>query len=114
MCITGADAPAFDPFSFGELQDSVLDLVIIGLGGIGLISIFIIFYILYLPFGINTREKEKGLVDRFKSTPARTRARCMSVITSFCQAPFNSGSLSAEQTCGPCPPSIGETPNQQG
>jgi hypothetical protein len=100
-------------FLLGALQSSVLGLVVAGVGGIALITGFTGFCPLYIPFGINTLEKEKELIDRFKSMASERMDRCMSMMAGFPQVPADSGSPGAEQTCGPCPPWIGETPNQQ-
>jgi hypothetical protein len=101
-------------FLLGALQSSVLGLVVAGLGGIGLITGFTGFCPLYIPFGINTLEKEKEIIDRFKSMSSERMDRCMSMMAGFRQVPANSGSPGAEQMCGPCPPPIRETPNQKG
>lgn len=100
-------------FLLGGLRGSVLGLVVTGLGAIGLLTGFTGFCPLYIPFGINTLEKEKELIDRFKSAAAGQMDRCMSMMAGFRQAPAGSGSQSAGQTCGSCQPSIGENPNQQ-
>lgn len=101
-------------FLLGGLQGSVLGLVIAVLGGIELITGFTGFYLMYIPFGINTFEKEKELIEKVKSAPDRMMDRRMSMMAGFRQAPAGNGFLSAEGTCGQCPPSIGEAPNQQG
>lgn len=98
----------------GGLQGSILGLVATGLGVLGLFTGFTGFCILYIPLGINTLEKEKELIDRIKSTPARMMDRCMSMMAGFRQTPFDSGAPSAEQMCGPFPPSTEGSPNQQG
>ena len=85
-------------FWLGGLQGNVLGLVIAGFGLLPLITGLTGFCPLYVPFGINTLEKEKELI-----------ARCMSMM-----AGSRPGSPSARQMCGPCPPSIGETPDQPG
>ena len=90
-------------FWLGGLQGSVPGLLIAGLGVMGLITGFTGVCPLYIPFGISTLEKEKELM-----------ARCMSMMAGFSQGSAGSGHPSAEQTCGPCPPAIGKTPNQQG
>lgn len=101
-------------FLLGALQSSVLGLVVAGLGGIALITGFTGFCLLYIPFGINTLEKEKELIDRFKSMASERMDRCMSMMAGFRQVPAASGPPGAEQMCGPCPTSIGKTREQQG
>jgi hypothetical protein len=101
-------------FLLGGLQGSVLGLVVAGLGAIGLFTGFTGFCLLYILLGINTLQKEKELIDRFTSAAAGQMDRCMSRMAGFRQVPAGSGSLSAGRTCGPCSPSIGETPDQQG
>jgi hypothetical protein len=96
----------------GVLQGNVAGLVIAGLGAIGLITGVTGVCPLYILFGINTLEKEKELFDRFRAMAAGWMDRCMSMMAGFRQTPSDSGSLSASRTCGPCPPSIEEAPNQ--
>lgn len=98
----------------GVLQGNVPGLVFVGLGGIGLITGITGFCPLYILFGINTREKEKELINKFRAMAAGWMDRCMSMMAGFRQVPTDSASPSAEQMCGQCPPSIGRTPNQQG
>jgi hypothetical protein len=86
----------------GGLQGSVLGLVIAGLGGLGLITGSTGVCPLYIPFGINTLEKEKELI-----------ARCMSMMAGIRQESAGSVHPSAKQTCGPCPPSFRNTHDQQ-
>jgi hypothetical protein len=101
-------------FLLGGLQGSVSGLVTSVLGGIGLLTGFTGFCLLYVPLGINTLEKERELIDRFKSTATGMMDRCMSMMAGFRQVPADSGVPSGEQMCGPCSPSIGENPDQQG
>ncbi|HZD58212.1 MAG TPA: DUF2892 domain-containing protein [Anaerolineales bacterium] len=93
-------------------QGKVPGLVIAGLGGIGLVTGITGFCPLYVPFGINTLEKEKELIDRFKSRAAEHMDRrmsmapghmdsCMSMMVSFRQGFAASGG----------PPSVMETHN---
>ena len=88
---------------FGVLHATVLGLVIAGLGLLGLVTGISGVCPLYIPFGINTLEKEKELI-----------ARCTSMMASFRQGPAGSEHSSAEYMCGSCSPPIGETRNQQG
>ena len=90
----------------GGLLGNVLGLVIAGLGSIGLVTGLTGFCLLYVPFGINTIEKEKELV-------SRSMARCMSMMTSFRQGTVSSGNPSAMQMCGPCSPMVDDTRNEQ-
>lgn len=100
-------------FLLGGLQGSVLGLVFAVLGGIGLITGLTGFCLLYVPFGINTLEKEKELVDRFTSKATGMIEKCMSMMADFRQVPVD-GPPSAGQMCGPCPPSVRGNPDQQG
>ncbi|HSF81514.1 MAG TPA: DUF2892 domain-containing protein [Anaerolineales bacterium] len=93
-------------FLFGGLQGNVLGLVIAGLGLIGLVTGLTGFCLLYVPFGINTLEKEKELV-------ASAMSRCMPMMASFRQGTASSEDPSAGQMCGPCPPMVGNTRNEQ-
>ena len=61
----------------GVLQGNVPGLVIAGFGGIGLVTSITGFCPLYVPLGINTLEKEKELIDRFKSMAAGHMEKCM-------------------------------------
>jgi hypothetical protein len=79
--------------------------VIVGLGGIGLITGITGFCPLYIPFGINTLEKEKEFIDRFKSMAAGHMDRCMSMMAGFRQGFAASGN--------PRPASVRETQNPQ-
>lgn len=90
-------------FWLGGLQGTVLGLVITGFGLLPLITGLTGFCPLYIPFGINTLEKEQEFI-----------ARCMSMMAGFRQGSAGSGHPGAGQTCGPCPPSIGEPRNEQG
>lgn len=98
----------------GVLQGNVPGLVIAGLGGIGLITGITGFCPLYILFGINTLEKEKELIDRFKSMAAGHMERCMSMMAGFRQGSAARRVPRPEQNCGPCPPSAVETQNPQG
>jgi len=93
-------------FWLGGLHGSVLGLVITGFGLIGLVTGLIGFCPLYVPFGINTLKKEKELAAKFMS-------RCMSMMASFRQGTASNGDPGVEQACGPCPPMVGNTPNEQ-
>lgn len=96
------------------LQGNVPGLVIAGLGGIGLITGITGFCPLYVLFGINTREKEKELIDRFKSMAGEHMERCMSMMAGFRQGSAARRVPRPEQDCGPCVPSAVETQNPQG
>jgi hypothetical protein len=85
------------------LKGSVLGLVIAGFALWVLITALTGVCPLYIPFGINTLEKEKQLI-----------ARCKSMMTGFRQGSTGSGHPGVEQTCGRCPPSIGESHHQEG
>lgn len=98
----------------GVLQGKVPGLVIAGLGGIGLITGITGFCPLYIPFGINTLEKEKELIDRFKSMAGAHMERCMSMMAGFRQASAARRVPRPEQDCGPCVPSAVETQNPRG
>jgi hypothetical protein len=100
-------------FLLGGMQGSVLGLVVAALGAIGLLTGFTGFCPLYIPFGINTLDKEKELIDRFKSAAAGQMDRCMSKMAGFRRAAADSGAPSTGQSCGSYPPSIGETPRQR-
>jgi hypothetical protein len=93
-------------FLLGGLQGNVLGLVIAGLGLIGLVTGLTGFCPLYVPFGINTLEKEKEFVSRAMS-------RCMSMMASFRQGTASSGNPGAMQMCGPCSPMVDDTRNEQ-
>ena len=97
----------------GVLQGNIPGLAIAGLGGLALITGITGFCPLYIPFGINTREKEKEFIERFKAMAAGKMDRCMSTMAGFRQVSADSASQGAEHICGSCPPSIGRTPNQQ-
>lgn len=99
-------------FLLGGLQGSVLGLVITGLGVWVLITGITGFCPLYVPFGINTLEKEKELIDRFKSMAVGHMDRCMSMMASFRQESTGNVHPKAEHTCGPCPPSFRNTHDQ--
>jgi hypothetical protein len=90
-------------FLLGGLQGSVLGLVVAGFGVLGLVTGLTGMCPLYIPFGINTLEKEKELI-----------ARCKYMMVGFHQESDGSEDPSALQNCGPCLPSIRETRNQQG
>jgi hypothetical protein len=94
-------------FWLGGLQGSVLGLVVTGFSLLPLITGLTGFCPLYVPFGISTLEKEKELLTRYMS-------KCMSMMASFSQGTASSGDPSAGPTCGPCPPMVGNTPNEQG
>ncbi|HEY3473545.1 MAG TPA: DUF2892 domain-containing protein, partial [Anaerolineales bacterium] len=81
----------------------VLGLVVTGFSLLPLITGLTGFCPLYVPFGISTLEKEKELI-----------ARCKSMAAGFRQESASSGHPSAGQACGPCPPSIQKTHDQQG
>ena len=87
----------------GVLKGSVLGLVFAGLGLWVLITGLTGVCPLYIPFGINTLEKEKELI-----------ARCKSMMASFRQEPADIGNPDTEQNCGLCLPSIGESHPQEG
>jgi hypothetical protein len=87
----------------GMLKASLLGLVFAGLGLWILITGLTGVCPLYIPFGINTLEKEKELF-----------ARCKSMMASFRKEPANIGNPDTEQTCELCPPSIGESHPQEG
>jgi hypothetical protein len=89
-------------FLLGGLQGSVLGRVVAGISVFPLITGLTGFCPLYIPLGINTLEKEKELIARWKS-----------MMAGFRQVSTNSASPSSEQMCGPCPPSIGKTRHQQ-
>lgn len=89
-------------FLLDGLQGRVLGLVIAGFGGLGLITGLTGVCPLYVPFGVNTLEKEKELI-----------AKGMARMAAFCQGSDGSVNISAVQSCGTCPPSMGETRNQQ-
>lgn len=93
-------------FLLGGLQGNVLGLIVAGFSLLPLITGLTGFCPLYVLFGINTLEKEKELVARYMS-------RCMSMVASFRQGSAGSADPSAGQTCGSCPPSIGNTRNKQ-
>jgi hypothetical protein len=93
-------------FWLGGLQGNVLGLVVAGFSLLPLITGLTGFCPLYVPFGINTLEKEKKLVAKYMS-------KCMSMMASVRQGSAGSGDPSARQTCGPCPPSVGEARNEQ-
>ena len=89
-------------FLLGVVRSNVPGLVATGFGLWVLITGLTGVCPLYIPFGINTLEKEKELIDK-----------CMSMMASFRQGSTGSGHPSVEQNCGPCPPSIGKTHHQQ-
>jgi hypothetical protein len=93
-------------FLLGGLQGTVLGLVIAGFGSLALITGLSGVCPLYIPFGISTLEKEKEFIARYMS-------KCMSMMASFRQGTAGSGDPSAGQTCGPCPPMVGNTRNEQ-
>lgn len=86
-------------FLLGGLQGSVLGLVVAGISGLPLITGITGFCPLYVPFGINTLEKEKELI-----------ARCRSMASGFRSGGFSC----AGPMCGPGPQSIENTQNEQG
>jgi hypothetical protein len=90
-------------FWLGGLQGSVLGLAVVGFSLLPLITGLTGFCPLYVPFGISTLEKEKELI-----------ARCMSMAAGFRQGAAGSERPGAGQACGPCPPSIQKTGDQQG
>jgi hypothetical protein len=93
-------------FLLGGLQGNVLGLIVAGFGMLPLITGLTGFCPLYVIFGINTLEKEKELVARYMS-------RCMSMMAGFRHGTVSSADPNAGQTCGSCPPSIGNTRNEQ-
>jgi len=93
-------------FLLGGLQGNALGLVIASLGALGLVTGLTGFCILYVPFGINTREKEKEFV-------SRSMSRCMSMMASFRQGTASSRNPTAGQMCGPCSPMVDDTRNEQ-
>jgi len=93
-------------FLLGGLQGNVLGLVTASLGALGLVTGLTGYCPLYVPFGINTREKEKEIV-------SKTMSRCMSMMASFRQRSPGSGSPSTMQMCGPCSPMVDDTRNEQ-
>jgi hypothetical protein len=93
-------------FWLGGLQGNVLGLMVTGFGLLPLITGLTGFCPLYIPFGISTLEKEKELVAKYMS-------KCMSMMASFRQGSVSGGDSSAGQTCGPCPPSVGNARNEQ-
>lgn len=99
-------------FWLDGLQGSVSGLVVAGLGGIGLLTGLTGFCLLYVPFGINTREKEKELIDRFRAMASEGMDRCMSMMAEFRQVSADRASLSSGEMCGPCPPSSERSHNQ--
>lgn len=101
-------------YLLGGLQGSVVGLVIVGLGVLGLFTGLTGYCPLYIPFGINTLKKEKELIDRFKSSTTGLMEKCISMMAGSNDVQADSGSPIAEQICGQCPPSIGRSPNQQG
>jgi len=96
------------------LQGKVPGLVVASIGGLGLITGITGVCPLYTPFGINTREKEKELFERYGVKSAGLMDNCMSIMGSLRQIPAERASSIAEQTCGSCPPSIGRTPDPKG
>jgi hypothetical protein len=90
-------------FLLSGVQGSIIGLVVAGLGGIGLTTGITGVCPMYSLLGINTLEKEKELI-----------ARCMSMMAGFRQGSAGSEHPSAEQPCGPYPPSTGKTHSQQG
>ena len=80
-------------FWIGGLKGTVRGLATAGLGALGLITGITGMCPLYIPFGINTLEKEKELIDN-----------CMSMMAGFRQESAASGDPSPKQNCGPCPP----------
>jgi hypothetical protein len=101
-------------FLLGGLLGRIPSLVIAGLGGLGLITGFTGFCPLYIPFGINTLKKEQELFARISSNAGGMMDKCMSMMAGWRQGSVESGPARAETMCGPCPPSIGETLDQQG
>lgn len=93
-------------FLLGGLQGNVLGLVTASLGTLGLVTGLTGFCPLYIPFGINTLEKEKEFF-------SRTMARCMSMMASFRQGTASGGIPSAMQMCGSCSPMVDDTRNAQ-
>jgi hypothetical protein len=86
----------------GGLRSGVPGVLLAGLGVLGLVTGLTGFCPLYVPFGINTLEKEKELI-----------ARCRSMMAGFRQGSASSGDPSAVQMCGPCSPSLGKAHDQQ-
>jgi hypothetical protein len=76
----------------GVLKSSVPGLVIAGFGLLALITGLTGVCPLYIPFGINTLEKEKELI-----------ARCRSMMTGFHQGSAGSRHTNPEQPCESCP-----------
>ena len=93
-------------FWLGGLQGNVLGLVTASLGMLGLVTGLTGFCPLYVPFGINTREKERGFV-------SRSMSRCMSIMASFRQGAAGSGNPNAMQMCGPCSPMVDDIRNEK-
>jgi hypothetical protein len=93
-------------FWLGGLQGNVLGLVVTGFGLLPLLTGLTGFCPLYVLFGISTLEKEKELVAKYMS-------KCMSMMASFRQGSAGGGDSGAGQTCGPCPPSVGNARNEQ-
>ena len=95
-------------FLLGGLQGTVTGLVITGLGLLGLFTGLTGFCLLYVPFGINTLEKEKEFF-------SRSMARCMSMMAGFRKGTAAvSGNPGAVQMCGSCSPMIDDARNEQG
>jgi hypothetical protein len=88
-------------FLLGGLQGSVPGLIVTGLGMLPLITGLTGFCPVYVPFGVNTLEKERQLI-----------SKCMSMMAGYRQGSVGSGDPSTGQTCGPCPPSISNTRNE--
>ncbi len=57
-------------FLFGGLQGNVPGLVVTGIGVVALVTGLTGFCLLYIPFGINTLEKEKELIARCRAMAA--------------------------------------------
>jgi len=89
----------------GGLQGNVLGLATASLGALGLVTGLTGFCPLYVPFGVNTREKEKEFV-------SRSMSRCISMMASFRQGTAD-GNPSTMQMCGPCSPMVDDTRNEQ-
>ncbi len=73
-------------FLIGGVQGNVPGLIVTGIGGVALVTGLTGFCPLYIPFGINTLEKEKELIARCRSMAAG----CMA-----------GGNWSGMRMCGP-------------
>ncbi len=85
-------------FLLGGLQGNTAGLVVAGFSALPLLTGLTGFCPLYVPFGINTLEKEKEFVARFKSMAAN----CMA-----------GGTNGAMRMCGPAPQPNDATHDQQ-